>query len=283
MNPHIQIIEPPLDELKPFIAYYYFHIEDSANVPPAQFTYYPHIKHALTIYKNSKLELIDKYTTRATPDDSGYSLHYTSLINHFARAQLFGPFNKVGVVFQPLGMNHFIDKNLNELVHQTFNLNLDRDLFSADFTPCLDDLFATRNISDQAAILDSYFKQVYKGFSGLEMKKAIQLISKKNEDYNVQELADDLDISRRTLLRFFKKHLNCSVRDYLRISKFRRAVDYYQLNSKESSLTQLAYDMNYYDQSEFIKHFKHLTGFSPKPFFMNLNPKLSQGIYWSTD
>lgn len=269
----------PLSQgLTPYIAYYYFH-EAASGSDTERFTYYPHVKNALTIYKNSKIEIRDAFTTVTSPSKNGYLCSYTMLYSHFARAEMHAPFKKIGVVFQPLGLNHFMRCNADQLLTQTFNIDI--DLFSEDPTEKFDRIFSTDDLSEKTHLLDAFFLEAFTDFTDVKMKKAMSLILASGLDYSVQELADELELNRKALLRMFRKHLNCSVRDYLRVVKFRKAVDHHQESLQKSSLTHLAYEMDYNDQSEFIHHFKKLTGFSPKPFFKSLEPLSNQGTYWS--
>jgi AraC-like DNA-binding protein len=270
--------KPENQDLSPFIAYYYFH-QSTKDSGAERFTYYPHVKNALTVYKDSKIEIKDSFTTSASPSSKGYTYNYTNLISHFAQAELNPPFDKIGIVFQPLGLNHFVKMNLSKLITQTFNLNLTP--FSLHIQKTLDQVYSTESFTEKTALLDHYFQQIFTDFTDEKMKQAMGLVLAETADYTVQSLADQLEISRKTLLRMFNRHLNCSVKDYLRVIKFRKAVDHFQSSNKNSRLTDLAYDMDYNDQSEFIHHFKKLTGFSPKPFFKNLEPLSNQGTYWS--
>jgi AraC-like DNA-binding protein len=52
------------------------------------------------------------------------------------------------------------------------------------------------------------------------------------------------------------------------------------LNEPES-LTNIAYESDYFDQSHFIKDFKEFIGITPKEFLGNENMKLSSLFYKS--
>jgi len=146
---------------------------------------------------------------------------------------------------------------------------------------CLDAVFYEQQLDVKVAILDEYFLSIYNSFDAELLQKAIELALNGEEDYNVHSLANELNVSRRTLLRLFRKHLNSSTKEYLKMIKFRKAVKVYQESLKSMNLSDLTYQVNYNDQSEFIHHFKSLTGFSPKSFFQNLNTISNQGTYWT--
>jgi AraC-like DNA-binding protein len=51
------------------------------------------------------------------------------------------------------------------------------------------------------------------------------------------------------------------------------------LNKKTETLTDIAYESEYFDQNHFIKDFKDLVGVTPKDFLYNENMALSSLFY----
>ena len=51
------------------------------------------------------------------------------------------------------------------------------------------------------------------------------------------------------------------------------------LNKKTDTLTNIAYESEYFDQAHFIKDFKEFTGINPKDFLGNENMTLSILFY----
>ena len=96
----------------------------------------------------------------------------------------------------------------------------------------------------------------------------------------VQEIAEELGISRRTLLRNFQKHLFYTPEEYMSVIKFRRALLYYQKQKDAPNLTQIALDSGYYDQPEFSKQLKNRSGLSPKELFSQLEI-MDDVLFWN--
>jgi AraC-like DNA-binding protein len=113
------------------------------------------------------------------------------------------------------------------------------------------------------------------------MEEATRFLFAHDSKHTVEELAAELEISRKTLLRLFNKHQNSSVIDYMKMIQFRRSIELFQNSKDRTKLTELALDTAYYDQSDFIKHFKKLTGFNPKLFFNNLSILGDKGTFWT--
>lgn len=82
---------------------------------------------------------------------------------------------------------------------------------------------------------------------------------------NVRELAELSCLSTRQLERNFKTFSGFSPKLYLRIIRFQAALDAY--GSQDKSLTEIAYECGYYDQSHFIHDFKTFSGQHPGVYF----------------
>ena len=183
--------------------------------------------------------------------------------------------------FSPLGLNNFITESLSEVAPN--QLNLEFDYFRETMNPVLDLVYDTDNIDNKVDLLDQYFLSVYVGFQNDTLETAIRIILNTNNKISVNELSEKLKVSRKTLLRLFRKHQNCTVQDYIKLIRFRKAIDIFQKTSQKTSFTELALRADYYDQSDFINHFKKLSGFNPKSFFKNLQHVGDQDTFWTFD
>src|SRR5690625_802644 len=129
-------------KLKKFINYYYFHHSDEADYQRS-FIFYPHYKHALTVYKNSKTT-IGKNSSVVNPSFGGkMSVLYSINKSENFKVNMNGPFQRVGIVFNPLGINHFINKPLQDIFPgfigefsyfgEEFNQNMKKVFLEGDF------------------------------------------------------------------------------------------------------------------------------------------------------
>jgi AraC-like DNA-binding protein len=80
----------------------------------------------------------------------------------------------------------------------------------------------------------------------------------------VRGLARDLHVSQDTLDRRFRRIVGASPKQFASIVRLRHAVE---LSRERASLTMLALDAGYYDQSHFIRDFRAITGDAPGHFF----------------
>jgi len=271
-------ILPKDKNLLKWIAYYYFHESKDENFSK-DIIYHPHYLVALNVYKNVSIQFNKNGRTYVPVKHDLKEIILTINNRTSKQVRLRGAFNKIGVVFHPLGINHFINKPLNRIV--TNNRVSSFEYFGEDFLNTSNLVFSESSLESKGKLLDTYFKTHFKKFEDDRVMKAIDIILNSSEIPKVQELANNLLISRKTLLRLFKMHLCFSVEEFKSVVKFRKALKFYEEAINKPTLTQVAHDNQYYDQSEFINHFKSITSFNPKKFFSSINNISINGTYWT--
>ena len=188
-----------------------------------------------------------------------------------------GVFNKIGVVFNPLGLNQFIKEPFSDL----FSENISGFNYYGDaFNLLAAKVFNLKDADEKTAELDAFFRERYIGFDEPVVKNAVKELLNSNGSIKVDELSEMLDVNRKTLLRLFRKHLCCSVEEYKKLVMFRNALNYSQ-QTEGSSLTDVALYSLYYDQAHYIKHFKSITGQSPKALLSRLTQLGNHEVYWN--
>ena len=259
-----------------YIDYYYFHFEKD-NSFHSRFSFYPNYKHALTIYKDSDVET-GSYGSVVTPSKhTNYSVFYSINTSKNMSVDIKGAFSKIGVVFYPLGINHFVSKPMAEVFTRGVSAFT---YFGSALENAIIKVYKEPETDKKAILLDSFFASVYCGFDEAIVKTAVQQILNLNGSVKVEELSDSTGVNRKTLLRLFNRHLCCTVEEYKKMVMFRNALNYSQ-QSEDISLTDVALYSLYYDQAHFIKHFKSVTQHSPKLLLSKLTKLGSQETYWN--
>lgn len=271
-------IKPQDEVIAQHVAYYYFH--DSENEDYYEnIIYHPHYYVPLNVYKNVKV-IWDEHSRTYVPTDSEELSIILTIKNKTSKeVRLRGAFSKVGIIFNPLGINHFIEAPLRDTVSDIRVSSYEH--FEESFNALMAKIYDEPDCSIKRDLLDAYFLSRYRPFHDSRLKHAVKLIMESPKMYKTQELADELKISRETLLRLFKKHLCFSVEEFKSVVKFRRALAYYEEAIEKPKLTEVALETEYYDQSDFINHFKAVTGFNPKSFFANIKTIGMNGPYWT--
>lgn len=257
-----QTIKPKNKSVLPYISYYYFHDSDETDFA-RNFVFYPHFKHGFTVYKEN-----NSYKTLFTMN---YGIQFP--------VSLRGVFHKIGVAFQPLGINYFVTHPLVDIY------NTEQYLFThwnPEIEIELANVFEATDIERKRDLLDEIFEKRLQQVSPEihVVQKAIQLIFDSNGTITVVDLVQNLNISRKTLLRYFKKHLCTSIETYKKVVKFRLSLQATQ-NGNLKNFTEVSLFSLYYDQSDFTNRFKELTGQNPKMFFNSIKKMGEEDIYWT--
>ncbi len=80
----------------------------------------------------------------------------------------------------------------------------------------------------------------------------------------------------RQFERRFKEYSGFSPKLFSRITRFQSSLD--SFGNKDKSLTDIAYDCDYYDQSHFINDFKEFSGYHPSQYFSGQ----AEGTAWKS-
>ncbi|MEM8523405.1 MAG: helix-turn-helix domain-containing protein [Bacteroidota bacterium] len=271
-------IQPQKLLLQPHIAYYYFHQtfkEDFQRV----FTYYPNYHVALNIFRHSNIQW--KKDKRCTLPDP--SKRHTAILTFSTQGSrdvcMNGCIQKIGVIFRPLGFNHFIDVPLGNLIQDTIT---SFDYYDSSFNEVVDRVFEAATLPEKRDLLDNFFLEHYHPIALEELQIAVSKIMKENGQCIVDDLAKSLNLNRKTLLRHFNKHLGLHIRGFSNLVRFRNALQLYKKQKGNINLTQLAHEAQYYDQADFIKNIRAFTGLTPKKLFYQQREIGGQNTFWTS-
>lgn len=93
---------------------------------------------------------------------------------------------------------------------------------------------------------------------------AMRLIRHQAGTVDYQHLTGQIPISDRQLQREFKNQYGITVTEYMRLARL-NAIQRY-MRAGHGNLTQLTYELDFSDQSHFIREFKHYVGLPPRKF-----------------
>ena len=111
----------------------------------------------------------------------------------------------------------------------------------------------TPNIQETKAVIPKWFYTLE------------ELISDKwNEKITLIEVSETLNIHPVTISKYFSKYSGYTFGEYSRRIKTNKSIDL--IRNTSLSITEIAYQCGFSDQSHFIRTFKNLNGFTPKQF-----------------
>lgn len=151
------------------------------------------------------------------------------------------------------------------------------DIQNIDIKLSLYRIFKETKINDETSPLsiESLVVQVLAQMqqdTGTSLKKNSVWVNKIKEILNdtfsekltLAGLSNDLDIHPGHLSRDFSKHFNCTLGTYIRKLKIERSLSL--LSRKNFSLSDIAFECGFADQSHFIRSFKEMMSISPSAY-----------------
>jgi AraC-like DNA-binding protein len=183
-----------------------------------------------------------------------YGIGTEPSVMHYKR----GSFTCIQVIFKPHALKTLFGINAARLSNgwaqlQEFGAgNLDAHLLDADNEQqCLALLFS---------FLSDRFKQV--STRDLLVEESLRFIHNNISSLSVKDLLQYFSISERQFERRFTQTVGISPRSYIRIKRFQTAIRLIKAGQFER-LTDIAYALNFSDQSHFIRDIKAFSGMTP--------------------
>ena len=190
--------------------------------------------------------------------------HFNGLRNKQYRIQQSGRLQVIGISFFAMGLYPILKMPLSEFTNRTIELETVDQRFALELQNKLnwDD-----SLSKKLDIIEKTLVQ----FINQDMLIASPVFEIVNNLYANTEYimighyCEKYGINRRKLERIFSKYIGVSPKSFQRLSRFQKVINQI-INNDYTSLTRLALDYNFYDQTHFIKEFKSFTGCSPSQF-----------------
>ena len=260
---------PPPPSLAPYIRSFW--ILEADVTPGADFVYRSMADGSAELLFHYQ-GLFDEVTGQDKFEKSFYSgIHGQSRhMRRFVIQQRFGIF---GVYLYPFALPLFFSAAADSLSDQMPDL---ASLMGKEGSHLEEQMMLAVDNRERLAIITGFFKKKLKAITApdLRVHKMIRGMIHAKGQVKVQQLAAQSFLSVRQFERQFKAGAGFSPKLYMRILRFQEAIQAYPNRSK--SLTEIAYDCGYADQSHFIHDFKEFSGgYHPATFFKRTDSDVS--------
>ncbi|MDN3582259.1 helix-turn-helix domain-containing protein [Mucilaginibacter flavus] len=251
-------IEPP-DILKPYVRFYW--VLEHELAPGEEQYVYRSVADGCTEMVFHYKSVFDEITDSGTDNGGPSGIQFqTNRYRRFVTTQSFGIF---GAYIYPFAVPRLFGVPASE----TSNLALDYDTFLGKAGQLLEEQMMLAPDNQQRAVILSTFliNRLKKGIlKDDRMVIAIRELIHANHNPTVEQLASTYNLSVRQFNRQFKTYAGFSPKTYLRLVRLHDAIQQYD---HHKTLTQIALDCGYYDQSHFIHDVKEFTGYHPGFYF----------------
>lgn len=127
---------------------------------------------------------------------------------------------------------------------------------------------------DKIRVVDDFFTSLARPLQipyRSRVEQAQNQLLLRNGLVNIDGLSNQLNISRRSLERYFSENVGLSPKYYAKVLRFNYA---FALKRANPALDwfDIIYDCGYFDQTHFIKDFKQFTGEPPVAFYSKPHP-----------
>ncbi|RZL37896.1 MAG: AraC family transcriptional regulator [Pedobacter sp.] len=269
-----ETFKPADKQLQKYVSYYYIDIATEAEYRN-QYICYPHFNNTISLYKSHKVNFENNHSKIFFKPGLLPLQIFTPIRESILKVSQAGPVHKIGIVFEPFGVNQFIGQNA------ILNQRLSSPEFSLFDDSFLIDLFDENDFNKLVNKLDQYLLTIFSEVQNSYLSKAINILHQSTDEISIDELAEHkLGISRKHLNRLFNKYMGTNVQKYRSIVRFRQLMNHKLQQNSGESLTALSHQAHYTDQSHFIKACKQLTGLTPSQFFKDGQIIGSEDTFW---
>lgn len=173
------------------------------------------------------------------------------------------------IKFRPASFAYLTNASLSEFTNRVLPLS---PYLNPDFIKIFEDPFK-ENISSKIETISNYLLELKLKQDPIIVKlnDLVYRIQTNIEIKEVSELVHLSKISLRNLQRMFKKYIGISPQWIIMRYRLHEALSQMEKDADNTSLTRLAYDLNYFDQTHFIKDFKKFTGLTPGEYKKKMN------------
>lgn len=190
------------------------------------------------------------------------------LIGQLTQPYVIEPIGVTGsfvVQFKPNGFLPFATIPIKEMENKAVQLD---ELFGAEGTELGKEILNAKSTTERIQIIETFLLNLLANKKTIDsvVKSTIETIFNANGKFSVIEFSKSKNISRQQLARKFSSTIGLSPKQLAKTIRIQATLKTL-LNKEHKSLTDLAYENEYFDQAHFIKEFKEFTGLTPKEFF----------------
>jgi AraC-like DNA-binding protein len=247
-------------KLAPFVICYYFfegHFAEAKVIqsPPTGYG-------ALTFNFIEGYEVCSGIDTGFTP--SPHAVVVGQQTRNY-KLKLSGTIQQMGVVFKPTAIATIFNYSLKDIVDKRIPLEL---LIGERATVTLFERLKNElRIDHRLALIHSFLLEAMQGYEArLNVADlAAEAMLKSKGTISVEQLLDQLCVSRRHLERKFTEKVGLTPKQYCRILRMSH-ISNIVAHHEEIDWQDLVYDGGFHDQNHFIKDFKALNTLSPTKY-----------------
>lgn len=170
----------------------------------------------------------------------------------------------MGVLFKPNGLKRFTKYHSKEFENSHVEAKL---IFGNPLNSLIDQLHAKREVKDKFNIIQNFLTaHLMNDTVPHYLNESLKHFSAQTQSrISIKTTSSKVLTTNKSLINSFQKHIGVTPIKYLRLQSINAAI---KLLTKDplQSYTNLANELNFYDQAHFINAFKQVTGLTPTQY-----------------
>lgn len=253
----------PSDILKPFIKHY-FVFESNSN-----------IEFEDTVYPSGDMEMIfnlGEGVWESLVENEFFQTPQIELWGQLTRPLAIkskGRHTMLGIRFLTHSAAYFLNDEIGMFNNQVSDLG---DIVGRPVKILHSQLLETTRMSRRIELIEKFLLERLadaekKKFRINKVADILTSIKMNPDENNISDIASRHNITTRYLHKLIYQHTGLSPKSFNKINRFQLSLAL--LAKKDQSLTSVAYDCGYFDQSHFIRDFRSFTGITPSEYLEN--------------
>ncbi|MCB0706994.1 MAG: helix-turn-helix transcriptional regulator [Saprospiraceae bacterium] len=169
----------------------------------------------------------------------------------------------ISIQFKANGANYFIPEKLHLYKNKIIDL---LDVFNVRQLDKLEHVRITSDFPEILKELETFLLSIFRERADSPVDTALALLQQQNGFCRMDELAWQTGISRSQFRKRFREEIGMSPKEYSKILRINAITRHLTNSNNTGNLTNLTYQLGYFDQSHLIKDFQSVAGMSPKKF-----------------
>lgn len=189
-----------------------------------------------------------------------------------------GSVKTFAIRFYPYGFANFIKTSISDLANKETALNI---LLGDEKANALSEkIIQAKDTAERIQLIEAFLFEMLHNKTTLDtiVKTTIDALFQSKGSKSINTILKDDPSKRRQLERNFIKQIGLSPKQLGKVIRLQTTL-HMLLNQQSETLTEIAYESDFYDQAHFIKDFKEFTGVTPKEFLRDDKMALSALLY----
>jgi AraC-like DNA-binding protein len=183
----------------------------------------------------------------------------------------YGESKMIVIQFRTLGAYIVLNQPLRHFTNHYIDLDC---LFKNEAEETWEKLKEAKTTGEKFLITENflYRKFLKNKIPGKKLISSIELLFQNKENISIGEICRQHNISRKHLNFLFQEYLGVSPKMLSSLNRFQQILQTIS-RSRPDRLTNVAYELDFFDQAHFNNNFKRFTGIKPNDYIRNIEIK----------